>query len=89
MILYDLIYDKMYETAPTRELTTQQSRKIVAHSFNIPYAVWACVLKIMEKEGWIERENKRLIKLKYKPKNVISNLGRYYKQLEIYKEDTE
>lgn len=88
LILYEYIYDKMYQVAGrSKEITIRDSKKIVAHAFNINYSVWACILKIMEDMKWIVKKNKHIILVKKKPRNIVENLGKYYSQVGLWEEE--
>ena len=78
-VLYELIYDKMYEVAGADKIITmEQSKKEVAHAYNIPYNLWGCILKYMEAEGWIIKESQQLIRVLASPANVLDNTSKYY-----------
>ena len=79
-VLYELLYDKMYEVAGLDKIITmEQSKKQVAHAYNIPYNLWACILKYMEDEGWIKKESQQIIRVLVSPPNVLQNTSKYQK----------
>lgn len=78
-VLYELIYDKMYEVAGSdKMLSIDESKIFVARAYNVPYKLWYCILRYMEDEGWIVKESQQVIRVIKEPPNVLENANKYY-----------
>ncbi len=83
-ILYEHLYDSMYKFRNSLgELSVSESKKKVAHGYNIPYFVWNIILEEMYKLKWIKK-NRFTITLIKRPFNVMDNTAKVCQMVGLF-----
>jgi len=83
-VLYEHLYDSIWKFKDCNGcITITESKKKIAHGYNIPYFVWMIILEEMSRLNWI-RKNRFTITLLKKPFNVMDNTGKICSMMKLF-----
>ena len=81
---YYIAYDKIYSHAADMHISTQDAKKAIGYTYRLPKPYIQVILKEIEALGWIEWENRDLIKLNREPISILKNRARIHNSLGLW-----